>query len=321
MDAISKLLNFALPPFSLLLLPILMLPSLIFKLLMHVRKSLRKENVANKVVLITGAASGIGEQIAYEYARRGAKLSLVDIRKEKLVAVSDKARSLGSPDVTTIAADVSKVQDCKRFVDETFNYFGRLDHLVNNAGISGKPVTVENMRDVSEYTAVMDVNFWGAVNATLFAIPHLKNSKGRIIVTSSVCGWFPLPLISIYNASKAAITNFFETLRMESGTAIGITIATPGFIKTDITLKAKFELKDVMRIVPLESASECAKAIVESACRGDMYVTYPSWYKMLFPWKVLHPQFVDWAVKLLCVPYLNKSAIKDNLMMPEYKVE
>ncbi|XP_047167421.1 11-beta-hydroxysteroid dehydrogenase-like 2 [Vigna umbellata] len=318
MVVISKLFNFALPPLSLLLLTILMLPSLIFKLLMHVRKSLRKENVASKVVLITGAASGIGEQIAYEYARRGAKLSLVDIRKEKLVAVSDKARSLGSPDVTTIAADVSKVQECKRFVDETFNYFGRLDHLVNNAGISGKPVTVENMRDISEYTAVMDVNFWGAVNGTLFAIPHLKNSKGRIIVIASVCGWFPLPLISIYNASKAAITNFFETLRMEAGTAFGITIATPGFIKTDLTLKAKFELKGVLGIVPMGSASECAKAIVESACRGDMYVTDPSWYKVLFPWKVLHPQFVDWALNLICP---NKSAMKGNLMMPEHKTE
>ncbi|KAG2410744.1 11-beta-hydroxysteroid dehydrogenase [Vigna angularis] len=274
MVVISELFNFALPPLSLLLLTILMLPSLIFKLLMHVRKSLRKENVASKVVLITGAASGIGEQIAYEYARRGAKLSLVDIRKEKLVAVSDKARSLGSPDVTTIAADVSKVQECKRFVDETFNYFGRLDHLVNNAGISGKPVTVENMRDISEYTAVM--------------------------------------------ASKAAITNFFETLRMEAGTAFGITIATPGFIKTDLTLKAKFELKGVMGTVPMGSASECAKAIVESACRGDMYVTDPSWYKVLFPWKVLHPQIVDWALNLICP---NKSAMKGNLMMPEHKTE
>ncbi|BAT73128.1 hypothetical protein VIGAN_01058800 [Vigna angularis var. angularis] len=174
------------------------------------------------------------------------------------------------------------------------------------------------MRDISEYTAVMDVNFWGAVNGTLFAIPHLKNSKGRIIVIASVCGWFPLPLISIYNASKAAITNFFETLRMEAGTAFGITIATPGFIKTDLTLKAKFELKGVMGTVPMGSASECAKAIVESACRGDMYVTDPSWYKVLFPWKVLHPQIVDWALNLICP---NKSAMKGNLMMPEHKTE
>lgn len=79
-----------------------------------------------------------------------------------------------------------------------------------------------------------------------------------------------------------------------------------------------FAIQDVMRIVPMESASECAKAIVESACRGDMYVTYPSWYRVLFPWKVLHPQFVDWAFNLI---FPNKSAMKGNLMMPEHKAE
>ncbi|KAK8472722.1 hypothetical protein PHAVU_002G285200 [Phaseolus vulgaris] len=326
MDAINNLLNIALPPLSLIFLSILMLPWLIFKQLVHVRKSLNKENVASKVVLITGAASGIGEEIAYEYARRGAKLSLVDIRKEKLEAVSDKARSLGSPDVTIIGADVSKVQDCKRLVDETINYFGRLDHLVNNTGISGKPTRVENLRHVSDCAAVMDVNFWGAVNVTLYAIPHLKINKGKIIVTASVCGWFPVPLISIYNASKAAIISFFETLRMEAGSAIGITIATPGLIKTDLSRAAKsdfklFAIQVAMERVPMASASECAKAIVESACRGDMYVTYPSWYRVLFPWKLLHPQFVDWFCNLVNRPYPKKSAMKTNLKMPEHKTE
>ncbi|KAK8472719.1 hypothetical protein PHAVU_002G285200 [Phaseolus vulgaris] len=277
MDAINNLLNIALPPLSLIFLSILMLPWLIFKQLVHVRKSLNKENVASKVVLITGAASGIGEEIAYEYARRGAKLSLVDIRKEKLEAVSDKARSLGSPDVTIIGADVSKVQDCKRLVDETINYFGRLDHLVNNTGISGKPTRVENLRHVSDCAAVM--------------------------------------------ASKAAIISFFETLRMEAGSAIGITIATPGLIKTDLSRAAKSDFKVAMERVPMASASECAKAIVESACRGDMYVTYPSWYRVLFPWKLLHPQFVDWFCNLVNRPYPKKSAMKTNLKMPEHKTE
>ncbi|KAK7356284.1 hypothetical protein VNO80_15552 [Phaseolus coccineus] len=94
MDVVNNLLNLALPPLTLIFLSILMLPSLIFKQLLHVRKSLWKENVANKVVLSTRAALGIGEEIAYEYARRGAKLSLVDIKKEKLEIVSDKARTL-----------------------------------------------------------------------------------------------------------------------------------------------------------------------------------------------------------------------------------
>ncbi|KAK7369636.1 hypothetical protein VNO80_11678 [Phaseolus coccineus] len=321
MDSINNLLNLALPPLFLIFLSLLVLPSLIFKQLIHVRKSIYKENVARKVILITGAASGIGEEIAYEYARRGAKLSLVDIRKEKLEVVSDKARSLGSPDVTIIGADVSKVQDCKRFVDETINYFGRLDHLVNNAGISGKPVTVENLRHVSDCAAVMDVNFWGAVNATLYAIPHLKINKGRIIVIASFCGRFPLPRLSIYNASKAAIISFFETLRMEAASTIGITIAMPGLIKTDLTRAVKSDFKAAMEKVRMASASECAKGIVESACRGDMYVTDPSWYKVLFPWKLLHPQFVDWACNFICGLSPEKSATKPNLMMPDHKAE
>ncbi|KAK7318297.1 hypothetical protein RJT34_02996 [Clitoria ternatea] len=305
MIALYKLLNVALPPLSLILLPTFMLPFLLFKLLMHVNKLVSSENLAAKVVLITGAASGIGEQLAYEYGRRGAKLSLVDIRKENLEAVAEKARCLGSPDVIIIGADVSKVQDSKRFVDETVDYYGRLDHLVNNAGIGKPPVQVDNLRDVSEYTPIMDINFWGAVYGSVYAIPHLKNSKGKIIVIASGCGWFPLPRLSVYNASKAAVISFFETLRMELGWAISITIATPGFVKTDLALMA-YKNEANLRKIPMGSALECAKDIVESACRGDLYVTNPSWVKVLFPWKVLYPQLVDSAIRFLFGLYPKK---------------
>ncbi|KAL2342796.1 hypothetical protein Fmac_004081 [Flemingia macrophylla] len=303
MVSITKLLNFALPPLSLILLCILTLPLLLWKQIMNVKKLVYTENVANKVVLITGAASGIGQQLAYEYARRGAKLSLVDIRKEKLVTVADEARSLGSPDVTIIGADVSKVQDCKQFVEETVNYFGQLDHLVNNAGI-GKPAAVEDMGDVSKYTPVMGTNFWGAVYGSLYAIPHLKISKGKIIVVASACGWFPLPRISIYNASKAAVINFFETLRMEVGSAIGITIVTPGFMKTDLTSRA-MEYEAILSKIPMASASKCATAIVDGACRGDKYVADPLWVRALFPWRVLYPELADWAIRFIDELYQN----------------
>ncbi|XP_029130858.1 11-beta-hydroxysteroid dehydrogenase-like 2 isoform X4 [Cajanus cajan] len=278
MVSITKLLNFALPPLSLILLSILTLPLLLWKQLMYVKKMVYTENVANKVVLITGAASGIGQQLAYEYARRGAKLSLVDIRKEKLVTVADEARSLGCPDVTIIGADVSKVQDCKQFVDETLNYFGRLDHLVNNAGIfSGKLVVIEDFHEVSEYTPVM--------------------------------------------ASKAAVINFFECLRMEVGWRIGITIVTPGFIKTDLASRA-MEHEAILRKIPMGSARKCATAIVESACRGDKYVTDPSWVKVLFPWKVLFPEVVDFAIRFILELSQNSSIMKANLHLsriPELK--
>ncbi|RHN43287.1 putative oxidoreductase [Medicago truncatula] len=314
-----------LPPLSLISIPITMLPYLFVKLLVYAKNLVHTESMERKVVLITGAASGIGEELAYEYAKRGARLSLIDIRKENLVTVADMARSLGSPDVTIIGADVSKVEDSKRFIDETMKHFGRLDHLVNNAGVSGIPILIEDIHDLTKYNPIMDTNFWGAVHGTLYAIPHLKNSKGRIIVVASGCGWFPLPRLSIYNvnidissfqfyfnllfnlfmsqnnsltlwyqASKAATISFFETLRIELGWSIGITIVTPGFIKTNMALKA-YEEEASLQWIPLGSANECAKDIVKSACRGDMYVTNPSWLKAVFPSKLLFPELVDWA--------------------------
>ncbi|MED6121633.1 hypothetical protein PIB30_032070 [Stylosanthes scabra] len=299
MATIQKLLNVALPPLLFVLLSTLMLPFLFFKILLYVMKLVQtEENLENKVVLITGAASGIGEQLAYAFGRRGALLSLVDIRKDKLVAVADKARSLGSPDVTIIAADVSKLQDCHRFVDHTVNHFGRLDCFVNNAGIGWASGFKDSNNNDSEFTPIMDVNFWGSVYGSLCAIPHLKTSKGRIIVISSTLGWFPIPSFSIYNASKAAVINYFETLRMELGRAIGITIVTPGLVKTDLGF-AVTQQEKFMGIIPMISACELAESIVKSASRGDMYLTEPSWLKVLLPLKVIVPQVVDWAIRFL----------------------
>ncbi|KAF7834015.1 11-beta-hydroxysteroid dehydrogenase-like 4A isoform X1 [Senna tora] len=312
MSFINKLLNIALPLATILVIPILMLPLLIFKILLSIKNFMCPENLATKVVLITGSASGIGEQLAYEYGRQGAFLSLVDIKKDKLVAVADKARSLGSPHVIIIGADVSKVEDCKRFVDETVNYFGHLDHLVNNAGIA-MVKAVENCHDVSMLSSVMDVNFWGAVYGTLFAIPHLKKRKGKIVVIASACGWYPLPTLSFYNASKAAMISFFETLRTEVGWAIGITIVTPGMIKTDLCMHDILDIESSMRIVPMGTAVECAKAVLKGVCRGDMYVTEPSWVKMMFPWKLLFPQFIDSAHRLVFRISSNNSGTNQNL--------
>ncbi|XLU95068.1 hypothetical protein S245_009420 [Arachis hypogaea] len=123
MAAIQKLLNIALHPLSLVLLSSFMIPFLIFKVFIYVRNLFQTD----------------------ENGRRGAVLSLVDIREDNLVVVAEKARSLGSPDVIIIAADVSKLQDCRRFVDQTVNHFGRLDCLVNNAGI-GKPSGFKDWR-------------------------------------------------------------------------------------------------------------------------------------------------------------------------------
>ncbi|KAF4377809.1 hypothetical protein G4B88_031475 [Cannabis sativa] len=191
------------------------------------------------------------------YGRRGACLALVDI-KDNLEEVKRKARKLGSPDVISIVADVTKVEDCKRFIDETVHHFGQLDHLVNNAGtvILSK---FEKISQISDHQSVMDVNFWGTVNSIHYGIPHLKRSKGKIVVISSICGRYPLPLVSVYNASKAALISFCETLRIEVGSTIGI---------TGLKLRS---------VIPEESAEDCGKAIVRSVCRGETYLMEPRW--------------------------------------------
>ncbi|KAK3035860.1 hypothetical protein RJ639_032997 [Escallonia herrerae] len=101
----------------------------IFKFLYTIYLHLRNENMEGKVVIVTGASSGIGEQLSYEYAKKGARLVIVARREERLQQVAKTARGLGSPDVVPICADVSNVNDCKRFVDETINHFGRCKSL------------------------------------------------------------------------------------------------------------------------------------------------------------------------------------------------
>ncbi|GAV85028.1 adh_short domain-containing protein [Cephalotus follicularis] len=230
--------------------------------------------------------------MAYEYARRGACLVLVDIREDGLGRVVDKARQLGSPDAIAVQADVSNAQDCKRFIEATVDHFGRLDHLVNNAGTYKASLFVE-VDHISAYPPVMDTNFWGTVFGTHYAVPHLRNSKGKIIVIASIAGWYPIPRISTYNASKAALIIYYETLRTEIGRDVGITIVTPGVINTEM-IQSSSAFKVGLDAFPMESAEECAKAIVKSACRSDKYLVEPSWVRVLYLFKVFCPEIVEY---------------------------
>ncbi|XP_038708036.1 11-beta-hydroxysteroid dehydrogenase-like 4A [Tripterygium wilfordii] len=305
MDSIHKFLNIILPFVALVLVVLLLPPFLLVKLFNRTRRCLYAENVSGKVVLITGASSGIGEHLAYEYARRGACLALVARRENRLREVADKAMQLGSPDVIVIRADVSKVDDCKQFMDTAVNHFGKLDHLVNNAGITQISMFEESAQ-FSNPATVMNINFWGAVYSTHFAVPHLKKTKGRIIVIASVAGWFPIPKLSFYNASKSALISFYETLRAEFGTDIGITIVTPGLIESEMT-RSVMRSKVQMDFVPAESTEGCARSIVNKACRGEGYVTEPSWARVWFLLRACFPELVDWCSHLLLVCMQKKS--------------
>ncbi|KAK7358667.1 hypothetical protein VNO77_00605 [Canavalia gladiata] len=309
MDLIHKFLNLVAPPTTFFFLCLFLPPYWTFKFFHSIINSTFSENVAGKVVHITGASSGIGEHLAYEYGRRGARLALSARRETALREVADRARDYGSPDVIIMRADVSKVEDCSRLVDETVNYFGRLDHLVNNAAISCATL-FEEADDITNLKPIMETNFWGSVYTSRFALPHLRKSRGKIVAMSSADAWMPAPRKSIYNASKAALVSMYETLRAEIGSEVGITIVTPGYIESEMT-KGKFllkqgkvevdqELRDVeVSAVPVGSVMECAKAIINSTMRGDRYLTVPVWYRMTYMLKVLCPELVEWGFRML----------------------
>ncbi|OMO49594.1 Short-chain dehydrogenase/reductase SDR [Corchorus olitorius] len=312
-DLIHKFLNISAPPFTFFSFLFFLPPYYLFKSFLSILRSIFSENVAGKVVIITGASSGIGEYLAYEYGRRGARLALTARREKSLHEVADRARDLGSPEVITIRADVSKIDDCRRLVDDTVNHFGRLDHLVNNAGMTSVVMFEEAPPDMTNFRAVMETNFWGSVYTTRFAIPHLRNSGGKIIVMSSASSWMTEPRTSVYNASKAAMSAFFDSLRVEFGSDIGITIATPGYIESELTtgkflqregqLEVQQDLRDTqVSLMPVGSVSGCARAIVNGACRGDRYVTQPSWFSVTYLWKMFFPEVIEWSYRLFSLP-------------------
>ncbi|KAF8074342.1 hypothetical protein N665_1112s0002 [Sinapis alba] len=303
MDSINSIINFVFPPLALYGLFVFYPIYQRLKSAVSICRNVFSENLAGKVVLITGAASGIGEALAYEYGKKGAYLALVDIRDEPLFHVAALAELYGSPEVIPIVADVSKLHDCERFIQATLLHFGRLDHLVTNAGVA--PLYLfEDSDDLSKATPAMDINFWGSVYCTFFASSYLKKSRGKIVVIASGCGYIASPRLSIYCASKAAVIAFYETLRSEFGSKVGVTIVAPGVVDSEMT-QGKFmtnngqlivdkELRDVqISVLPVESAERCAKAIIRSVCRGDRYLFEPAWISCVILWKVFCSEVTD----------------------------
>ncbi|XP_074316532.1 11-beta-hydroxysteroid dehydrogenase 1A-like [Silene latifolia] len=311
MDLLNKVLNIVTPILTLLILCIFLPPFQLVKVILSIVRYFSSEDVAGKVVVITGASSGIGEQLAYEYARRGAFLVLAARREKSLREVANLCVELGSPDAIAVPADVSKINDCKRIVDSTIAHFGRLDHLVTNAGITSMSM-FEDYEENTMPTSIMDINFWGAVYITRFAIPHLRSTRGKIIAMSSCASWLTTPRLSIYNASKAAMASFYETLRVEVGSDIHVTLVTPGLFESEITKGKHLSREGLMNVDPLqrdvvvslfpmETTERCAKVVINSACRGQRYVTTPAWYRVSYWWRVFWPELVELVFRLFYV--------------------
>ncbi len=189
----------------------------------------------DKVIWITGAASGIGEALAYRAAANGARLILSDVNETGLEAVAANCRA-GGTETFPLPLDLSSRESLEKAIPAGLEKYGRVDVLINNGGISQRALTWETSLEV-DYR-IMNINYFGAVILTKAVLPvMLKQGSGHIAVTSSINGKFGFPMRSAYSASKHAVLGFFETLGIElAGKNIFVTVAMPGRVRTNISL-------------------------------------------------------------------------------------
>lgn len=190
----------------------------------------------DKTVVITGASSGIGEAMAREYAAMGARVVLGARNGDKLKALCESIEAAGGA-AAWRQTDVTKADDCKALIDTAVDRFGGVDVMICNAGISMRALFDD--LDLSVLHRLMDVNFWGTVYCTKYALPWLQKSRGSLVGISSVAGIHGLPGRTGYSASKFAMTGFLETIRVENlKKGLHVMVACPGFTASNVRFSA-----------------------------------------------------------------------------------
>lgn len=191
------------------------------------------ENIA----IITGASLGIGEELAYQMAAQGARLALAARNNTRLEKVAARCRELGGQSIV-VPTDVTDLKQCQEMVRQAVAAYGKIDTLINNAGIT-MWAKFEEVTALSIYERIMQVNYLGSVYCTYYALPYLKQARGRIVAVSSLTGKAGVPTRSGYAASKHALVGFFDTLRIELAPyGVSVTIVYPGFVSTGVRERA-----------------------------------------------------------------------------------
>jgi short-subunit dehydrogenase len=190
----------------------------------------------NKVAIVTGGTSGIGKAIAQEFAYHDFTVIITGRKKKTLEEVATGFAEAGAK-VYPIVADVSQEADNQKMISEVMDQFGRIDCLINNAGISMRALFKD--LDLAVFKKVMNINFMGSVYATRYALPHIIRQKGSVIAISSINGHRGTPARTAYTASKYAMNGFFEALRTELlKTGVHILVVSPGFTSSNIRNRA-----------------------------------------------------------------------------------
>ncbi|MFD0748919.1 SDR family oxidoreductase [Mucilaginibacter calamicampi] len=187
----------------------------------------------DKAVIITGASSGIGKALAIEFAKRGANLVLGARQYVTLCEIAQSLEQQYNVKALAVQCDVVSESDCEHLIKQAVLTFGKIDVLVNNAGISMRALFKD--ADVEVLKSLMDVNFWGMVYCTKYAMPELLKTKGTVVGVSSIAGYKGLPGRTGYSASKFAMNGFLDALRVENlKTGVHVLTACPGFTASNI---------------------------------------------------------------------------------------
>ena len=245
-------------------------------------------NFENKVIVITGASSGIGEAAAEKFAKKGANLILVARRKEKLEQVEKKLSKYSIKTMIQVC-DVSDKEQVKQMSEKVIETFSKIDILVNNAGfvIYGKIKELS----IEDIESQMKTNYFGTIYCTKSFLPYLlKQNSGHIVNVASVGGSFGVPGIASYCATKFAMLGFSEGLHHElHGTNVGITVVSPIMVRTDLFDHPSFKNFTKHATGISLSSETVANAIIKAANSSRLEIVVPSvvrigiWFKQTFP--------------------------------------
>ncbi|MBO6515681.1 MAG: SDR family NAD(P)-dependent oxidoreductase [Bacteroidia bacterium] len=222
----------------------------------------------DKVVCITGSSQGIGKATAILLGGYGAKIVLNGRNAEKLKAAEDELKAL-KIDCYAIAADLSRSEDCERLISEAIAYYGRLNVLINNAGIASRGRIAES--SPANWQSVVDINTMSAINTTFYALPHLRKTKGHVILISSMAAKVGVPGHAGYSVSKMALTAYAKALQVELENEVHCGLVYVGFtaneqsktiLKPDGTYEGLKERKGLKLAKREDVARSIAQAIV-----------------------------------------------------------
>ena len=248
--------------------------------------TMNNSSFQDNVVIITGASSGIGREIAYQLAPQGARLVLSGRDTSRLEATAERCRQLGAK-VLTATADLTRQEECRSLIQRAAQEFGRIDTLINNAGNSIQ-ANLEDYTDPTVLEQIVRLNYLGSAYCTFYALPYLKQSKGRIVAVCSMAGVIGFPGLSGYVASKHAMSGFFEAIRPElKPYGVSVTIVYPASIASHVEKDSQGADKKLpMGMMPVET---CARLTLQAAARRrrDLYMAPGGklllWLKLLVP--------------------------------------